>query len=39
VYFGSVQIKNTRNALACGLIADLIGLVAAIIVGYIFFAP
>ncbi len=39
VYFGSVQIKNTRNALVCGLIADLIGLVAAIIVGYIFFAP
>jgi len=39
VYFGSVQIKNTRNALACGLIADLIGLVAAIITGYIFFAP
>ena len=39
VYFGSVGIKNTRQALACGLIADLIGLVAAIIVGYIFFAP
>ena len=39
VYFGSVQIKNTRQALACGLIADLIGLIAAIIVGYIFFAP
>ncbi len=37
VYFGSVQIKNTRHALACGLIADTIGLVAAIIVGYIFF--
>jgi spore maturation protein SpmB len=39
VYFGSVQIKNTRQALACGLIADLIGLIAAIVVGYIFFAP
>ena len=39
VYFGSVGIKNTRQALACGLLADLIGLVAAIIVGYIFFAP
>jgi spore maturation protein SpmA len=39
VYFGSVGIKNTRQALACGLIADLIGLVAAIVVGYIFFAP
>jgi spore maturation protein SpmA len=39
VYFGSVGIKNTRQALACGLIADLIGLIAAIVVGYIFFAP
>ena len=37
VYFGSVQIKNTRHALVCGLLADLIGLIAAIIVGYIFF--
>ena len=37
VYFGSVQIKNTRNALACGLIADLIGLIGAIFVGYFFF--
>jgi spore maturation protein SpmA len=37
VYFGSVQIKNTRHALVCGLIADGIGLIAAIVVGYIFF--
>jgi len=37
VYFGSVQIKNTRHALVCGLIADFMGLLAAIIVGYIFF--
>jgi spore maturation protein SpmB len=37
VYFGSVQIKNTRHALACGLIADGIGLIAAIVTGYIFF--
>lgn len=37
VYFGSVQIKNTRYALACGLIADLMGLAGAIIVGYLFF--
>ena len=39
VYFGSVSIKNTRHALVCGLLADLIGLIAAIIVGYMFFAP
>ena len=38
VYFGSVQIKNTRHALICGLLADAIGLIAAIVVGYIFFA-
>jgi len=37
VYFGSVQIKNTRHALVCGLIADFVGLIGAIIVGYIFF--
>ncbi|KAA2242429.1 hypothetical protein F0L74_07740 [Chitinophaga agrisoli] len=37
VYFGSVNIKDTRYALVCGLIADFIGVVAAIILGYIFF--
>jgi spore maturation protein SpmA len=37
VYFGSVGVKNTRNALVLGLIADLIGMVAAIILGYMFF--
>jgi spore maturation protein SpmB len=37
VYFGSVNIKNTRYALTCGLIADFIGVVCAIILGYIFF--
>lgn len=37
VYFGSVQIKNTRHAVVCGLIADFIGVVTAIIVAYVFF--
>lgn len=37
VYFGSVGIKKTRYALTCGLIADLVGIIAAIIVAYIFF--
>jgi spore maturation protein SpmA len=37
VYFGSVQVKNTRHALVCGLVADLIGITGAIVVGYIFF--
>ena len=37
VYFGSVGIKKTRHALTCGLLADLAGIIAAIIIGYIFF--
>lgn len=37
VYFGSVNIKNTRYALACGLLADLAGITAAILLGYLFF--
>lgn len=37
VYFGSVGIKNTRHAIGCGLIADLAGAVAAILVAYLFF--
>ena len=37
VYFGSVNIKNTRYALACGLFADFAGIVAAILLGYLFF--
>ncbi len=37
VYFGSVQIKNTRHAVVCGLLADMMGLIGAIVVGYIFF--
>ena len=38
VYFGAVGIKNTRYAIPCGLIADLAGIVAAIVVAYLFFA-
>ena len=38
VYFGAVNIKNTRYAAAVGLLADLAGVIAAIIVSYIFFA-
>ncbi|WP_066630069.1 nucleoside recognition domain-containing protein [Labilibacter marinus] len=37
VYFGSVGIKNTRHAISCGLIADLAGIIAAIVIGYLFF--
>ncbi len=38
VYFGSVGIKNIRHALACGLIADFAGIMAAIFIAYWFFA-
>ena len=37
VYFGSVGIKNTRHAVGCGLIADVAGITAAILLGYLFF--
>ncbi|XOV68102.1 MAG: nucleoside recognition domain-containing protein [Fluviicola sp.] len=37
VYFGAVKIKNTRYAVTAGLFADLIGIITAIIVAYIFF--
>jgi len=37
VYFGSVGIKRSRHALACGLIADFVGIIAALFVGYLFF--
>ncbi len=37
VYFGSVSIRYTRHAVACGLLADLFGVIAAIGVCYIFF--
>ena len=38
VYFGSVGVRHTRHAVACGLLADLAGVVAAIGVCYLFFA-
>lgn len=37
VYFGSVGIKNTRYSVGCGLLADLAGFTAAILVAYLFF--
>jgi spore maturation protein SpmB len=38
LYFGSVGIRKTRYAISCGLIADFAGIVAAILVAYLFFA-
>ena len=37
VYFGSVGIRKTRHAVTCGLLADLAGIITAIIIAYIFF--
>lgn len=37
VYFGSVGIRFTRHAVACGLLADLAGVIAAIAICYMFF--
>ena len=37
VYFGSVGIKNTRHAIACGLTAELAGFLGAVAVCYLFF--
>lgn len=37
VYFGSINIKYTRHAVTCGLLADLCGVIAAITLAYMFF--
>jgi spore maturation protein SpmB len=38
LYFGSVGIRKTRYAISYGLIADFAGIIAAILVAYLFFA-
>ncbi|MDR2556835.1 MAG: hypothetical protein LBC49_03895 [Bacteroidales bacterium] len=38
LYFGSVNIKKTRYAIGAGLFADIIGVIAAILLAYVFFA-
>ena len=37
VYFGRVGIRYTRHAVACGLLADLAGILSAIAICYMFF--
>lgn len=37
VYFGSVEVVRTRHAVPCGLLADLAGIIAAILICYLFF--
>lgn len=37
VYFGSVGIRKVRHAIACGLLADAVGIITAIMASYWFF--
>jgi spore maturation protein SpmA len=37
VYFGSVAVKNTRYAIPVMLLADLVGIITAVFVAYLFF--
>lgn len=39
VYFGAVGVRNTRHTIACSLIADAAGILAAIGIAYLFFPP
>lgn len=36
VYFGSVNVRNTRHALGCALFADVVGMGAAVWIAYLF---
>jgi spore maturation protein SpmB len=38
VYFGAVKVKNTRYAAMGGIVADIVGFTAAILVSYLFYA-
>ena len=38
VYFGSVGVRHTRHAVSAGLLTDLCGVIAAMVIAYIFFS-
>ncbi len=38
VYFGAVSVKNTRYTVGAMLLADLVGIISAILLSYLFFA-
>jgi spore maturation protein SpmB len=38
VYFGAVNIRNSRYAIGSMLLADLVGVITAILLSYAFFA-
>ena len=37
LYFGAIKVAKTRHALPCALVADLVGITAAIVFSYIFY--
>lgn len=37
IYFGSVSIKKYRHAVVCGIMADIAGMIAAVLFSYYFF--
>ena len=37
LYYGSINIKNTRYTIPCSLLADLVGAISAILLTYLFF--
>ena len=37
VYFGAISVKNTRYAVGAMLLADLVGIITAILLAYLFF--
>ena len=37
VYFGSVDIKKSRYAVGAGLLCDLVGIISAIFISYLFY--
>ncbi|MDR2791969.1 MAG: spore maturation protein [Tannerellaceae bacterium] len=39
LYYGSIGIRRTRYTLPCALLADLAGVIAAILAAYLFFPP
>ncbi len=39
VYFGAVGVRKTRHTVTCCLIADVAGVIAAIVMAYLFFPP
>jgi len=37
VYFGSINVRNTRYAIGAMLLADLVGIITSVVLAYLFF--